>query len=144
MLAAGGGRDDYLRRLPASLLASADMAHATHPNYPECHEPSYLIEVNAGPRYSRCTRICGMPPTGAQQRRSRWPASQPGSDCSVTSIALTDRVVRRSGRWLPLDWYSHVGVGAAQLAMHSAGELMGAHDVAVYAAALQAFSADLF
>ena len=25
------------------------MAHATHPNYPERHEPGHLIEVNAGP-----------------------------------------------------------------------------------------------
>ncbi len=37
-----------------------------------------------------------------------------------------------------------VDVGAAQLAMHSARELMGAHDVAAYSAALQAFlSAEL-
>jgi len=49
VLAAGGSREDFLRRLPASLLASADMAHATHPNYPERHEPGHLIEVNAGP-----------------------------------------------------------------------------------------------
>ena len=34
-----------------------------------------------------------------------------------------------------------VDVGAAQLAMHSAREIMGAHDVADYAAALQAFLA---
>jgi aspartyl aminopeptidase len=32
-----------------------------------------------------------------------------------------------------------VDVGAAQLAMHSARELMGADDVAAYAAALEAF-----
>ncbi|MFZ2242738.1 MAG: hypothetical protein WAV90_24840, partial [Gordonia amarae] len=32
-----------------------------------------------------------------------------------------------------------VDVGAPQLAMHSARELMGAHDVAAYAAALGAF-----
>ena len=32
-----------------------------------------------------------------------------------------------------------VDVGAPQLAMHSARELMGANDVAAYAAALQAF-----
>ena len=49
VLASGGNREDFLRRLPASLLASADMAHATHPNYPERHEPGHLIDVNAGP-----------------------------------------------------------------------------------------------
>ena len=48
-LAAGGGREDFLRRLPGSMVASGDMAHATHPNYPERHEPGHLIEVNGGP-----------------------------------------------------------------------------------------------
>src|ERR1700679_98934 len=32
VLAGGGGREDFLRRLPESMVASADMAHATHPN----------------------------------------------------------------------------------------------------------------
>ena len=41
--------EDFLRRLPGSMVASGDMAHATHPNYPERHEPGHLIEVNAGP-----------------------------------------------------------------------------------------------
>ncbi|MCH9734429.1 MAG: M18 family aminopeptidase, partial [Actinomycetia bacterium] len=48
-LAAGGSREDFLRRLPESVVASGDMAHATHPNYPDRHEPGHLIEVNAGP-----------------------------------------------------------------------------------------------
>ena len=48
-LAAGGGREDFLRRLPGSMVASGDMAHATHPNYPERHEPAHLTEVNGGP-----------------------------------------------------------------------------------------------
>src|ERR1700682_852425 len=38
VLAAGGGREDLLRRLPGSMVASGDMAHATHPHYPERHE----------------------------------------------------------------------------------------------------------
>ncbi|MET0704154.1 MAG: M18 family aminopeptidase, partial [Mycobacterium sp.] len=49
VLAAGGSREDFLRRLTGSMVASADMAHATHPNYPERHEPFHQIEVNGGP-----------------------------------------------------------------------------------------------
>jgi aspartyl aminopeptidase len=49
VLAAGGNREDFLRRLAGSTVASADMAHATHPNYPERHEPGHLIAVNGGP-----------------------------------------------------------------------------------------------
>src|SRR6202021_344898 len=48
-LASGGGRAEFLRRLPGSIVASADMAHATHPNYPDRHEPGHLIEINGGP-----------------------------------------------------------------------------------------------
>jgi aspartyl aminopeptidase len=67
------------------MVASGDMAHATHPDYPERHEPAHPIFVNAG---------------------------------------------------IPT-----VDVGAPQLAMHSARELMGAADVGSYAAALAAFLA---
>ena len=49
VLAGGGGREDFLRRMSGSMVASADMAHATHPNYPERHEPGHLIAVNGGP-----------------------------------------------------------------------------------------------
>jgi len=139
VLAAGGGREDYLRRLPASLLASADMAHATHPNYPERHEPGHLIEVNAGPvlkvhpnlRYATDGRTaaafqlaCRQAGVGLQRYEHR--ADLP---CGSTIGPLASA---RTG--IPT-----VDVGAAQLAMHSARELMGAHDVAKYSAALRAF-----
>ena len=139
VLAAGGSREDYLRRLPASLLASADMAHATHPNYPERHEPAHLIEVNAGPvlkvhpnlRYATDSRTaaafalaCRQAGVGLQRYEHR--ADLP---CGSTIGPLA---AARTG--IPT-----VDVGAAQLAMHSAREVMGAHDVAAYSAALQAF-----
>ena len=139
VLAAGGSREDFLRRLPTSLLASADMAHATHPNYPERHEPSHLIEVNGGPvlkvhpnlRYATDGRTaaafelaCRQAGVGLQRYEHR--ADLP---CGSTIGPLA---AARTG--IPT-----VDVGAAQLAMHSARELMGAHDVPAYSAALRAF-----
>ena len=139
VLAAGGSREDYLRRLPASLLASADMAHATHPNYPERHEPGHLIEVNAGPvlkvhpnlRYATDGRTAAAFALACQQARVPLQRYEHRADlpCGSTIGPLASA---RTG--IPT-----VDVGAAQLAMHSARELMGAHDVAAYSAALQAF-----
>jgi aspartyl aminopeptidase len=139
VLAAGGSRDDFLRRLPASLLASGDMAHATHPNYPERHEPGHLIEVNAGPvlkvhpnlRYATDGRTAAAFALACQQagvglQRYEHRADLP---CGTTIGPLASA---RTG--IPT-----VDVGAAQLAMHSARELMGARDVVAYSAALEAF-----
>jgi aspartyl aminopeptidase len=139
VLAAGGSREDFLRRLPASLLVSADMAHATHPNYPERHEPGHPIVVNAGPvlkvhpnlRYATDGRTAAAFALACQQagvglQRYEHRADLP---CGTTIGPLASA---RTG--IPT-----VDVGAAQLAMHSARELMGAQDVAAYSAALQAF-----
>ncbi len=139
VLAAGGNREDFLRRLAGSMVASADMAHATHPNYPERHEPGHLIEMNGGPvlkvqpnlRYVTDSRgaaafalACQQAGVGLQRYEHR--ADLP---CGSTIGPLT---AARTG--IPT-----VDVGAPQLAMHSAREFMGADDVGAYAAALQAF-----
>jgi aspartyl aminopeptidase len=139
VLAAGGGRADFLRRLPASVVASADMAHATHPNYPERHEPGHLIAVNGGPvlkvhpnlRYATDGRTAAAFALACRQagvplQRYEHRADLP---CGSTIGPLT---AARTG-------IATVDVGAPQLAMHSARELMGANDVPAYAAALQAF-----
>lgn len=141
MLAQGGTRDDYLRRLPGSVVASGDMAHATHPNYPERHEPGHLIEVNAGPvlkvqpnlRYATDGRTAAAFALACRQagvplQRYEHRADLP---CGSTIGPMTS-----AGTGIPT-----VDVGAAQLAMHSAREVMGARDVTAYAAALQAFLA---
>ena len=49
VLAAGGSRDDYHRAIAASMCASGDMAHATHPNYAERHESLHHIALGGGP-----------------------------------------------------------------------------------------------
>jgi aspartyl aminopeptidase len=138
-LTSGGTREDFLRRLSGSMVASGDMAHATHPNYPERHEPSHLIEVNAGPvlkvqpnlRYATDGRTAAAfalacAKAGVPLQRYEHRADLP---CGSTIGPMT---AARTG--IPT-----VDVGAAQLAMHSARELMGAADVHAYAAALQAF-----
>ncbi|MGB3229441.1 MAG: M18 family aminopeptidase [Mycobacterium sp.] len=140
-LAAGGGREDFLRRLPKSMVASGDMAHATHPNYPERHEPGHLIEVNAGPvlkvqpnlRYATDGRTAAAfalacAQAGVALQRYEHRADLP---CGSTIGPMT---AARTG--IPT-----VDVGAAQLAMHSAREVMGSSDVAAYSAALRAFLA---
>ena len=49
VLSRGGTREDYHRSIANSVCVSADMAHATHPNYPERHEPDHFLAINAGP-----------------------------------------------------------------------------------------------
>ncbi|MGZ4562864.1 MAG: M18 family aminopeptidase [Mycobacterium sp.] len=139
VLAAGGTREDFLRRLPDSLLASADMAHATHPNYPERHEPGHPIEVNAGPvlkvhpnlRYATDGRTAAAFALACQRAGVALQRYEHRADlpCGSTIGPLASA---RTG--IPT-----VDVGAAQLAMHSARELMGAHDVAAYSSAMRAF-----
>jgi aspartyl aminopeptidase len=139
VLASGGGRADFLRRLPGSMVASADMAHATHPNYPERHEPGHLIAINGGPvlkvhpnlRYATDGRTAAAFALACRQagvplQRYEHRADLP---CGSTIGPMTSA---RTG--IPT-----VDVGAPQLAMHSARELMGTNDVPTYAAALQAF-----
>ncbi|MGH3558358.1 MAG: M18 family aminopeptidase [Mycobacterium sp.] len=139
VLAGGGGREDFLRRLPDSMVASADMAHATHPNYPDRHEPGHLIAINAGPvlkvqpnlRYATDGRTAAAFALACEQAGVALQRYEHRADlpCGSTIGPLTSA---RTG--IPT-----VDVGAAQLAMHSARELMGADDIAAYSAALQAF-----
>ncbi|SNY89110.1 aspartyl aminopeptidase [Nocardia amikacinitolerans] len=139
VLARGGGRAEYLAALAGSVCASGDMAHATHPNYPERHEPAHRIEINGGPvlkvnqnlRYATDATGAGAFALACDQaavplQRYVHRADLP---CGSTIGPMT---AARTG--IPT-----VDVGAPQLAMHSARELMGANDVPAYAAALAAF-----
>ena len=139
VLAAGGDRQDFLRLVTASMVASADMAHATHPNYPDRHEPGHLIAVNGGPvlkvqpnlRYATDDRTAATFELACRQARVPLQRYEHRADlpCGSTIGPMT---AARTG--IPT-----VDVGAPQLAMHSARELMGADDVGTYAAALAAF-----
>lgn len=141
VLTADGDREDFLRLATGSMVASGDMAHATHPNYPERHEPGHPIYVNGGPvlkvqpnlRYATDGRTAAAFELACRQagvplQRYEHRADLP---CGSTIGPMT---AARTG--IPT-----VDVGAPQLAMHSARELMGAADVTSYAAALRAFLA---
>jgi aspartyl aminopeptidase len=141
VLAAGGDREDFLRRVAGSMVASADMAHAIHPNYPDRHEPGHPIAVNGGPvlkvqpnlRYATDGRTAAAFALACRQADVALQRYEHRADlpCGSTIGPITSA---RTG--IPT-----VDVGAPQLAMHSARELMGAADVAAYSAALQAFLA---
>lgn len=143
VLAAGGDREAFLRAVSGSICASADMAHATHPHHRERHEPSHRIDVGGGPvlkvhynlRYATdafgagaFTLACEQ--AGVPLQRYMHRADLP---CGSTIGPIT------AGRLS----VQTVDVGAPQLAMHSARELMGAVDVGQYVGALAAFLAPL-
>jgi aspartyl aminopeptidase len=139
VLAAGGAREDHLRALAGSLLASGDMAHASHPNHAERHEPAHPITPNAGPVLKVNVNL-------------RYATSAPGSGVFALACEQADVPLQRYMHRADLPCGSTIGpiasartglvtvdVGAPQLAMHSARELMGAADPGLYAAALAAF-----
>jgi aspartyl aminopeptidase len=135
----GGDRDDWHRAVAGSICLSADMAHATHPNYPDRHEPSHWIALDGGPvvktnasqRYATDARsaavfmeVCDRAGIAVQQYVHRGDLP-----CGSTIGPIT---AARLG--IPT-----VDVGAPQLSMHSARELMATGDAGTYREAMRAF-----
>jgi aspartyl aminopeptidase len=138
---AGGGREEFHRALAGTVVASGDMAHATHPNYPEKHEPQHQIAINGGPVLK--TNV-----------RQRYATDSVGAAAFITACDQAGVPVQHFVARGDLPCGSTVGpmtsaltgattvdVGAAMLSMHSARELCGAEDPAMYAGALAAFLA---
>ncbi|MBL8775707.1 MAG: M18 family aminopeptidase [Acidimicrobiales bacterium] len=135
----GGGTVELRRALAASRCASADMAHAVHPNYVERYEPDHHVALNGGPviktnvnqRYA--TDAVGAAEFRLACERAGVPVQEyvNRSDlpCGSTIGPLTAAALG----------VATVDVGVAQLAMHSARELSGAEDPPRFAAALAAF-----
>jgi aspartyl aminopeptidase len=139
--ASGGDRPGYLAAAAASLCVSADGAHATHPNYPERHEPDHPIALNGGPviKVNASVRYATDAPTAAAfvdacERAGvphQWFVTRSDLACGSTIGPLTAAQLA-----MPT-----VDVGVAQLAMHSCREMAGADDPARLVAALGAFFA---
>ncbi len=141
VLGAGGNRSDLFRAVAGSICASGDMAHATHPNYADRHEPQHLVTMNGGPvlkintnlRYA--TDAVGSAAFAIACEQAAVPhqvfVARSDLPCGSTVGPVT---AARLGMVT-------VDVGAPTLAMHSTRELCGAKDMDRYVAALAAFLA---
>ena len=118
------------RAMARSLLVSADMAHALHPNYADQHEPSHqpmlnkglVIKSNVNQSYATDgeTAACFeelLQRRGLRRRSGSWCAAI----CRAAARSGRSRR-RRSG-------IQTVDVGAPMLSMHSCREMCGTMDV---------------
>ncbi|MBQ7336761.1 MAG: M18 family aminopeptidase [Clostridia bacterium] len=130
---------DRRRMLAASMMVSADNAHAKHPNHPEMSDAQnaphmgcgVVIKSNAAQKYTTdavsatiFAEICRRSDVPVQYFANR---SDMGGGSTLGSISNT---------LVPL---MSVDIGMAQLAMHSAYETAGTADTAHLIAAMQGF-----
>jgi aspartyl aminopeptidase len=139
VLARGGTRDEFLRAVAGSAHVSADMTHATHPNYPDRHEPEHQIALNGGPvvKVSANVSYATDAPTHATFLLAAEQAGVPVQyfvNRSGVRSGSTIGPIVAAGLAMPT-----VDVGNPALAMHSARELCGAADSEMLIAALRAF-----
>jgi aspartyl aminopeptidase len=137
--AGDAGRAQHLQALAASHCVSADGAHATHPNYPERHEPDHQVALNGGPvvkvnasaRYATDAESAApfLAACAATEVPVQWFVTRSDLACGSTIGPLTAAQLG-----VPT-----VDVGVAQLAMHSCRELTGALDPPRFVAALTAY-----
>ncbi|MHB1138804.1 MAG: M18 family aminopeptidase [Microthrixaceae bacterium] len=138
-LALGLDRTAWLASLERAWLLSADMAHATHPNYPERHEPRHWVRLGGGPviKHNENARYATDAQGAALFRSACAGAGVPVQEYShrgdlpcgstIGPLAAAQLAVRT------------VDVGMAQLSMHSIRELMAAADVATMVTAFTAW-----
>ncbi|MGH9231615.1 MAG: M18 family aminopeptidase, partial [Acidimicrobiales bacterium] len=137
--AGGGDRDTLHRALARSACLSADMAHATHPNYADRHDPQHQVALNGGPvvkvnanvRYATDAAGSALVALAAERAKVPLQAFAMRSDlpCGSTIGPVT---AARLG-------ITTIDVGMPQLAMHAAREHAGSHDPAAYQSLMAAF-----
>jgi aspartyl aminopeptidase len=135
----GGAPQGTARALARSLLVSADMAHAVHPNYADRHEPGHrpvvgrgpVIKTNASQSYASDARTAGLfrDVCGAVGISPQHFVSRSDLACGSTIGPIT---AARVG--IPT-----VDVGSPMLSMHSCREMAGSADVEPMLRVLTAF-----
>jgi aspartyl aminopeptidase len=135
----GGEPQGFARSLARSLMISADMAHAVHPNYADKHEPRHqpvlgrgpVLKQNANQSYASDARTGGLfellcARVGVEPQHF---VSRSDLACGSTIGPITSARVG-----LPT-----VDVGNPMLSMHSCREMAGAADVQPMIDVLRAF-----
>lgn len=141
VLAAGGGREDLLRALAGTVIASGDMAHATNPNHAERHEPAHRVRMNGGPVLKINANLrYATDAVGAAH--FRYACDQVGSPVQ-TFVTRTDLPCGSTVGPMTsaLTGATTVDFGAPTLSMHSTRELCGVQDQVWYGDVLAAFLA---
>lgn len=128
MASHGSSRIDFLTAMASSHGVSLDMAHATHPNHPERHDPGHTVLLDGGPVVKH----------NAQQRYATSLASTAPflAACDAADVAVQHFVSHSEmpcGSTIGPALASGLGigvvdVGVAQLAMHSVREVCGSSD----------------
>ncbi len=134
--ALGADAEATARSRADSLVISADGAHATHPNYPDRHEPDHQIVLNGGPvlKVNSSQRYATDALTGAQFRLACEAAGVPMQTfVNRSDLGCGSTIGPATAGQLGI---SVVDAGCAQLAMHSAREMAGSADPAWFVAAL--------
>jgi aspartyl aminopeptidase len=125
----GHSEPDHARALANSACLSADMAHATHPNYPERHDRNHHIRAGGGPVIK--TNVNQRYATdGSAASRFRLAARGAGVAVQEYShrndLPCGSTIGPLTAAGLGVDV---VDVGAPQLSMHSIREMMAVADV---------------
>ena len=139
VLSRGGTREDYLRALAGTVIASGDMAHATNPNYADRHEPGHHVQMNGGP-VLKINAQARYATDGMGAAAFRLACEQAGvpvqSFVTRTDLPCGSTVGPMTSA---LTGATTVDFGAPTLSMHSTREACGVADQAMYAGALAAF-----
>lgn len=140
-LAAGSSTsgDGFARAIAGSLLISADMAHALHPNYPDKHDKQHRPLLGKGPvlKINVSQRYATDGPTAARFRAACARADiEPQHFVSRNDMGCGSTIGPIAAAGLGL---RAVDVGGPMLSMHSCRELAAAADVAPMIRTLTAF-----
>ena len=135
----GSGVEARARAFAGSVLASADMTHAVHPNYAERHDPAHQPCVNGGPAVKVNTNQ-HYATDGVT--RAVW--ARACEAAKVPNQVFVSRNDLRCGSTIGPITATRLGIatfdiGVPCLSMHSIRELCGADDPWRLAAVLTAF-----